>query len=333
MRKSVLVVGSVNLDMVTSVSRIPVPGETVTGSVFRTFPGGKGANQAVGVARLGHPVQLLAKVGDDDIGRRLLKNLREAGVETNAASIAKHTSSGVALVATDARGQNSIVVVPGANGRLLPGDVARCEPLIKAAGIILTQLEIPLETVVHLADLACRHHVPLMLDPAPARDLPPELLSRVTWLTPNETEACSLCRMPGETITAGNVASYADKLLSRGPQNVVIKMGAQGAYLATAKGKRFLIPAFRVRVADSTAAGDAFNAGLAVAFLRRRRLEEAACFASAVAALTVTKDGAQPSMPTGPEVLRFLQQSGSDRREGAAPLESRLTADARVGSQ
>jgi ribokinase len=324
MRKPVLVVGSVNLDLVASVSRLPVPGETVTGREFRTFFGGKGANQAVGVARLGHAVNLIAKVGEDDIGKRLLKGLREAGVGTKAVAVAKQTSSGVALIAADARGQNSIVVVPGANGKLGPRDVAKYESLIRDAGIILTQLETPLETLINVADLARRHKVPLMLDPAPARDLPPELLTQITWLTPNETEACLLCRVPSGTINSGNVAVYAEKLLERGPETVVIKMGAQGAHVATRNGKRIHIPAFRTQTVDSTAAGDAFNAGLAVALMRGKRMGEAMRFASAVAALSVTKEGAQASMPTARDVIRFLRHAEPGGGDREAPGESVL---------
>ncbi len=311
MRKPILVVGSVNLDLAVSVSRLPAPGETVTGGVFRKFFGGKGANQAVGVARLNYPVSIIAKLGDDDIGKSLHMGLRSAGVGTKAVGMARRTSSGIALIATVTGGQNSIVVAPGANAKLLPADVRAHETLIKNAGMILTQIETPLETLIYTASVARRHGVPVMLDPAPANDLPLELLGQITWLTPNETEACFLCGLPAGSITPENVVRHAEELLSHGPENVVIKMGVQGSYLATKGGQRCLVPAFHVRTVDSTAAGDAFNAGLAVALLRGEGLEEAMRFASAAAALSVTKEGAQSSMPSGTDVMRFLRNPKS----------------------
>ena len=328
MRKPIVVVGSVNLDLTVSVARLPVPGETVTGSVFRTFFGGKGANQAVGVARLNYPVSIIAKVGDDDIGKRLRMGLRGAGVGTRAVGVAKRTSSGIALITTVTGGQNSIVVVPGANGELLPADVRAHETLIKNAGMILTQIEMPLETLICTASVARRHGVPVMLDPAPARDLPLELLRQITWLTPNETESCLMCGLPAGSITPENVVRHAEELLRRGPENVVIKMGEQGSYLANKSGQRCLVPAFRVPTVDSTAAGDAFNAGLAVALMRGEGLEKAMRFASAAAALSVTKQGAQSSMASARDVMRFLRnpKSASPRRGMREQPNTRKTA-------
>lgn len=315
MRKPILVIGSVNLDLVASVLRIPVPGETVTGYGFHKFLGGKGANQAVAVARLGYPVKLVANVGDDDIGKQLRKGLKDAGVGTEAVRVAKQNSSGIALIAAEPAGQNIIIVIPGANGRLLPRDVTKYESKLAGAGMILTQLETPLETLIHVAALAQRHKVPLMLDPAPARELPPELLGKVTWLTPNESEACFLCGQPPGTINADNVKTYAEELLRRGPENVVIKMGAQGAFLGTNHGEqlRILVPAFRVQAVDATGAGDAFNAGLAVALMQQRQAADATRFAGAVAALSVTKPGAQSAMPSRRDVLHFLRERDSGK--------------------
>ncbi len=201
------------------------------------------------------------------------------------------------------------MVVPGANAKLLPADVRVHETLIKDAGMILTQIETPLETLVYTASVARRHAVPVMLDPAPAQDLPLELLRQITWLTPNETEACFMCGLPAGSITPENVVRHAEELLGRGPENVVIKMGVQGSYLATKSGQRCLVSAFRVRTVDSTAAGDAFNAGLAVALMQGNGLEDAMRLASAAAALSVTKEGAQSSMPRGRDVMRFLRNS------------------------
>src|SRR4051795_7625707 len=191
--KSILVVGSVNLDLVSTGKRIPAPGETVTGDQFRTFHGGKGANQAVAIGRLGYPVSMVAKVGDDEFGGRLLQGLTAAGVDVAAVGTAKGTASGVALISVDAQGQNSITVVPGANGKLLPRDLEKAVPRLRAAGMILAQLEVPIETVEYLSAIADRYQVPFMLDPAPARPISRTVLRRVAYLTPNESEASALC--------------------------------------------------------------------------------------------------------------------------------------------
>jgi ribokinase len=317
MAKPILVIGSVNLDLVASVPRIPVAGETVSGTSFEQFFGGKGANQAVSVARLDYPVKMIAKVGDDDIGKRLREGLSAAGVDVTGVGTASGTSSGVALIATDSDGQNSIVIVPGANGTLLPLDIARFEDILDSAGIILLQLEVPLQTVLYAVEMAYRKHIPVMLDPAPAQELPPKLLLQVTWLTPNETETCTLCGIDAGALSPSTVPQKAEELLARGPKYVVVKLGSQGAYLAGRDGTREWIPPFKVRAIDSTAAGDAFNAALAVALMQNKEPVEAARFASAVAALSVTKKGAQPSMPTQEEVARFLKRA---KAAGEPPL-------------
>jgi ribokinase len=306
--KTIVVAGSVNLDLVCRADRIPVAGETITGCTFQTFRGGKGANQAVAVARLGYPVSMIAKVGDDEFGEQLRAGLRSAGVNTRAVTVAKRISSGVALISTDRQGQNSIVVVPGANGKLRPADMQKALPLLRSAGMILTQLEIPMETVEYLASVAGRHNIPFMLDPAPARELSVELLRKVDYLTPNETETRILCGVNTGALNAANVAEYAQSLRDRGARHVIIKMGAQGAYLSSTDGSGKFLPAFQVRAEDSTAAGDAFNGGLAVAIMQGQGLEEAARYASAVAAISVTRMGAQPSMPTAREVSRLLRR-------------------------
>jgi ribokinase len=306
MRRSIVVVGSVNLDLVCTGRRIPAPGETVTGETFETFHGGKGANQAVAVGRLGFPVSMIAKVGDDEFGPRLRQSLRAATVNVRAVGTAKGTASGVALITVDGRGQNSITVIPGANAQLLPRDLEKSLPQLRAAGMILTQLEIPMETVEYLCSLAGRFQIPLMLDPAPARALPREMLRQVTYLTPNETETCALCAIPSQDLNRETVAELAQTLQARGAANVIIKMGKQGAFVAGADGLQRMVPSFKVRVIDSTAAGDAFNGGLAVALMRGLGLAEAVRFAGAVGALSVTRAGAQPAMPTAGEVNKFI---------------------------
>jgi ribokinase len=305
----VVVIGSVNLDLVAGVPHIPRPGETVTGGSLERFHGGKGANQAVSVARLGYPVRMIAKVGDDENGELLRRGLRDAGVDVHGVTPSPQTPSGAALIFTDPAGQNSIVVVAGANARLLPVDLAKFENLITSAGIILLQLEVPLETVIYVAEMGYRKNIPVMLDPAPARELPPKLLLQLAWLTPNEVEAGALCGNPGQALPPAQVPQCAEELLSRGPRHVIIKLGAQGAYLAARDGLRQHIPACSVRAVDTTAAGDAFNGALAVGLLQGKSPAEAAAFASAVAALSVTRKGAQPSMPTAGEVEKFLKKA------------------------
>jgi ribokinase len=307
LRKPIVVVGSINLDLVANAERVPLPGETLTGRNFSTFHGGKGANQAVGVARLGYPVSMVGKVGDDSFGAALKGALRKAGVNLKAVGTVKG-SSGVALINIGDDGQNNIVVVPGANGKLLPEDITRASALLRNAEMLLTQLEIPLITTETLAVFAHKNKIPLMLDPAPARELPKGLLQCTTWITPNESETRTLCSLSAnEPVTPATAARCADLLLERGPKNVLIKMGSQGVFLATGDGTREMIPAFAVKAVDSTAAGDAFNAGFAVSLLSGAAPVQAVRYALAVAAISVTRAGAQPSMPTASEVERFLK--------------------------
>jgi len=313
--KPIVVVGSVNLDLVCICQRMPSPGETVSGNTFHMFEGGKGANQAVAVARLGHPVSIVAKVGNDEFGIRLRTALKVAGVCVEAVSVAKGVSSGVATITTDREGQNSIVVIPGANGQLLPSDLDNATPMLRSAGMILTQLEIPIETVEYLARLASKFQVPLMLDPSPAQPLHRRFLRNITYLTPNETEANSLCGSDGQVVDRSNAHVLAERLLEKGPRNVIIKMGKQGSYLVGRGNGGLFVPAFKVRAVDSTAAGDAFNGGLAVAFMQGKIPGEAARFASAVAALSVKRKGAQPSLPIAAQVNSFLiKAEGQPRR-------------------
>ena len=325
MNSSVLVVGSINLDLVSVGKRIPAPGETIRGDKFQTFHGGKGANQAVAVARLGHPVSMVAKVGDDDFGPRLRRGLRDAHVNVRSVSVAKGTASGVALISVDSKGQNSITVVPGANDHLLPRDLEKSLPQLRSAGIILTQLETPMETVEYLCTLSSRFRIPLMLDPAPARPIPRRMLRHVTFLTPNETETCALCGIAPEELTPATVGDYARKLQTGGAANVIIKMGSRGAFIAAADGLCKMIPSFKVKAVDSTAAGDAFNAGLAVALMRGLTLPDAVRFGAATGALSATRAGAQSSMPTEPEVAQLMKsQPGSKMRVSEATGKSPL---------
>ena len=310
MAKPAIVVGSINLDLVARAASIPRPGETLIGDSFRTFFGGKGANQAVAIAKLGYPVTMLGNVGDDAFGEQLRTALRQAGVSIDAVSVMPG-ASGVALIVISSKGQNSIVVVPGANGLLTPEQLQRQSTLLQKAGVLLAQLEIPLESVEFLAGFAEENDIPLLLDPAPARALPATLLRRVTWLTPNETEAETLLNNPG--LCAQDPIQAASELLKKGPRNVALKLGSRGCIVALADGTMEAVPAFDVEPVDTTAAGDAFSGGFAVGLMRGYTPKDAARFASAVAAISVTRHGAQPSMPTNDEVRSFLRRTETGR--------------------
>jgi ribokinase len=304
MTRPILVVGSVNMDAVCRVDSLPRPGQTIMGDDVQFFHGGKGANQAMGIARLGHPVRMVGRVGDDDTGVQLRAGLRAGGVDVRRVAVTRGTPSGMALIVTDKSGENSIVVSPGANARLTPRDVQPLATLLRSCAMVLLQLEIPLETVDRVTLLAHRAGVPIMLDPAPARDLPARLLRRITWLTPNESEAAQL-----SGVTRGTARSHAMALRARGCGTAIVTLGGRGSYVAAADGTTYAVPAVRVRAVDTTAGGDAFNAGLAVALVRGDPLADAVRYASAVAAISVTRVGAQPSMPTAAEVRRFIGQS------------------------
>jgi len=311
MQKPIVVAGSINLDLVVGADRIPLVGETIIGNTFNTFFGGKGANQAVAAAKLGYPVAMVGNVGSDAFGTQLRNGLKDAGVDTAYVTTVPGPS-GVALITTGQRGENNIVVVPGANGHLTPEMLQAAAPLLQRAGFLLAQLEIPLETVECLAEFAEQHNIPLMLDPAPARQLPEKLLRRLTWITPNETETQELLKAELGNGEVGNgdenIYAAADRLLACGVKNVLLKLGSKGCVIAQGKLAKERIPAFSVDAVDTTAAGDAFNAGFAVGLMRGSTVANSAVFASAVAAISVTRPGAQPSMPSGDEVDRFLHE-------------------------
>jgi len=306
MLKPIVVVGSINLDLVARAQHIPRPGETVIGSDFQTFYGGKGANQAVAAAKLGHPTFMVGNVGDDSFGPQLRQALEDVGVKTDAVQTVSG-SSGVALITIGTAGENNIVVVPGANALLTPEQVENAAPILRQAGFILAQLEIPLETVLYLADFAFRQGIPLMLDPAPARDLPASLLKNANWLTPNESETEILVKTDVRADDRTSTSAAAERLLAAGPRHVLLKLGAHGCLIAERDKPQQIIPAFSINAVDSTAAGDAFNAAFAVGLLRGESPSESARFACAVAAISVSRHGAQQSMPTLEEVEAFLE--------------------------
>jgi ribokinase len=300
-QRPIVVVGSINLDLVGRAERIPTPGETLLGKDFATHPGGKGANQAVAVARLGYPVRMIGRLGDDGFGTQLREHLTSAGVDV-AGVRTSPGSSGVAIIVVAATGENSIVVIPGANALLTPQDLNESLDLLGSASVVLTQLETPLPTILHLAELCLRLGVPLILDPAPAQALPKELLSKVAWFTPNETEAAFYTGNSSET----NPAATANELMGTGLTNLVLKLGSRGAYLAMADGEHHRIASFPVDAVDSTAAGDCFNGAFATGLALHMTPAESARFAAAAAALSVTRFGAQPSMPSRADVQRLL---------------------------
>lgn len=306
-QKKIVVVGSINLDLVATVARMPLEGETVLGQQFATYSGGKGANQAVCAARLGGNVSMLGRLGEDSFGVELRGHLHAAGVQTgHIENVAG--PSGTAVILVTSEGSNSIIVIPGANASLRPEDLVRCEELFQDASIILSQLEIPLETVEQIGHIARRLKIPLLLDPAPALALPPSLLETVTWLTPNESESRTLLRALGHSIPDDLPSERAAQLfLDSGVRNVILKLGSRGFYIAGQDVEPVYVPSFRVDVVDTTAAGDAFNGGFAYA-LTHGGLGPlpAAHFANAVAAVSVTKAGAQSSMPQLAEVEALL---------------------------
>jgi ribokinase len=315
MRGPIVVVGSINLDMVFNVDRLPGPGETVLGAEFQMHPGGKGANQAGAVARLGYPVFMVGRVGSDVFGEQLRGFLKAAGADTSCVRTSSG-SSGTAGIHVTPDGQNSIVVAPGANLLVTPADIDANLELIRSAALVLTQLEIPMETVQRLGQICEAEQVPLVLDPAPAQFLDRRLLRRLEWITPNEVEAGQLHDMDhGDT--ARSPQEVAESLLASGARNVLLKLGEKGSCLATASGMRATVPAFRVEPVDTTGAGDAFNGAFAVALARGADAVEAAQFASAAAAISVTRCGALPSIPTQLEVAAFLSERGREQREFA----------------
>jgi ribokinase len=303
--KPIVVVGSINADLVTRSKRLPATGETLHGESFRVYHGGKGANQAVAVAKLNYPVHMVGMVGSDVFGADLRRSLNEAGVATSAVGVVEG-ASGIATIGTDEAGNNCIIVIAGANAEVTPEYVDEHSELLACAGMILMQLEIPMKTVVHLSASAKEFGVPIMLDPAPVANLPEELLRRVDWLTPNFSEACFLLGKNVQLDSPQSMISFAEELLSLGPKNVLLKLGEFGSAVATDDGKRFYLPAYAVRAVDTTAAGDALNAGFAAFLNAGKGVEEALRIASAVAALSVTRAGVQNSLPTAAELESFL---------------------------
>lgn len=298
-QKPIVIVGSISMDMVACTPRIPAVGETVIGTSFSTTPGGKGANQAVAAARLGYPTQMVGGVGDDAYGQPLLHALSEAGVDI-AGMEPSQGASGLAHIFLAEDGHNSIVIVQGANARVDRAHIDRHADLIRNAGIVLCQLELPMDATRYAIEMATEAGVPVMLDPAPAAPLPESLFEKIAWFTPNETEAALY-------VGDACVEQAAEKLFAKGVKGVALKRGAEGAYVAVAGGRAEWVRAFPVQAVDTVAAGDCFNGALAVGLMEGRDAWEAARFAAAAAAICVTRRGAQAAMPGRAEVDEFLK--------------------------
>lgn len=301
-KRKIVVVGSSNTDMVIKLDRIPRPGETIIGGDFIMAAGGKGANQAVAAARLGGEVTFVARVGADIFGKQAVQNFQEEGINTEFMVVDEESPSGVALIFVDQKGENSIAVASGANGRLSEQDVATARVKLEDAEVLLLQLETPLETVRYAASMAAEKGVQVILNPAPARELDDALLSNITVLTPNESETELLTGVKIEDEESAKAA--AQILRDRGVADVIITLGAQGSLMVTGT-QAAMIPTKEVQAVDTTAAGDAFNGALAYAIAVGKPLEEAARFANLVGALSATRMGAQPSMPTNKELRQF----------------------------
>lgn len=316
----VAVVGSLNTDLVIRAPRLPAVGETVAGGTFATFPGGKGANQAVAAARLGACVTMVGRVGADAFGQRLREGLAAEGIDVAHVGTDPEAPSGVALITVDPAGRNTIVVASGANMRLAAADVEAARGAIEGSRVLLLQLEVPLEAVTHAARIAHAAGCHVVLDPAPApeRPLPEDLYRCVDVINPNEVEARALTGIAiADEATAREATARegtalevaAAHLLDLGCRAAVLKLGERGAYVA-AGAVRLTVPGIAVEAVDTTAAGDAFAAALAVALAEGCDLLAAVRFANTAAALSVTRLGAQPSMPRRDEVEAFARSRG-----------------------
>jgi ribokinase len=304
-KKKIVVVGSSNTDMIVSVAHLPKPGETILGGEFHSAAGGKGANQAVGAARAGGAVTFIARLGKDSWGDHALAGFIKDRIDVRHVIRDDATPSGVALIFVSPTGQNSIAVAGGANNRLSPSDIKKAAQAIADADILITQLETPLATIQATVTLAAKKGIPVILNPAPAQPLPDSILRHVSILTPNETEAELLTGI--RVTNLKTAAQAAGLLLKRGVQTVIVTLGHNGAWVAT-KDIGQHVPGFKVKAVDATAAGDTFNGALAVALAEGKTLLEAVRFGNA-AALSVTKKGAQPSVPSRKQIDIFLQRS------------------------
>jgi ribokinase len=306
MNKPIAVAGSLNMDFVVQMAKLPGPGQTVSGRNFQMLPGGKGANQACAAGKLGGTVKMIGRVGDDVFGEKLIASLGAAGVNTAHVQTTRGEATGVALIFVEEGGQNVIVIAAGSNGLFKPADLEPAAPAFASGGLLLLQLESPIETVEAAAALGRARGMKVILDPAPARPLGAALLGNVDILTPNESEALVLLGKPPGEVSLQQALTMSAQLLKLGPRCVILKMGEKGAWVADGKLSRHF-PAPKVKAVDATAAGDTFNGALAVALSEGKHLEEAAPFANVAAAISVTRLGAQTSIPSRTEVDQQLK--------------------------
>jgi ribokinase len=311
MGNSIVVIGSLNMDFVIAVDRLPLPGETILGRNFRMIPGGKGANQANAAAKLagsGTVLRMLGRVGADSFGTALKNNLAAVGVDIGAVLDTNSEATGVACIHVDDAGQNSITVAPGANGVLSAADIDSERRALDGARCVLLQLEVPMEAVAAGLREARRVGATCILDPAPARALPREILELVDIATPNENEACVLAGVPPSRVNATQAVALGNRIRELGVRSVIVKLGDQGCVYCGPDGTFSAAP-FPVRAVDSTAAGDTFNAALSVALAEGAAMENALRFANAASAISVTRSGAQTSAPVRAEVESLLAET------------------------
>lgn len=302
-KKTLLVVGSLNMDLVVTAPRLPEIGETIAASDFRTFPGGKGANQAVAAARLGGKVRMVGKLGCDPFGDQLFESITLNGVDATFVTRDPQAPTGMALITVDQRGNNALLFVAGANGRVTVEDVQAAEPAFTGASILLLQHELPQAPIEQAIRMSKSHGLRIVLNPAPARELSWELLPAIDYLVPNESELSLLSGL-------NSLEASIRMLLSRGVQRLIVTLGSDGAILATPQ-QQVHVPAFRIEPVDTTAAGDAFLGAFSVALSEGADPPEAVLRGNAAGALAATKPGAQPSLPTRRELEQFLRTHAS----------------------
>lgn len=299
----IVVVGSYVVDLMSRTPHLPRPGETVLGGPFKMGPGGKGGNQATAAARCGSEVTFITKLGDDTFGREALVHFQKENIDGQYVKVDSEESTGAALIAVDDQSENSIVVALGACGKITQADIMVAEAAFAEADIVLLQLETSIEAVMTTINLAAKHQIPVILNPAPYQKFPEEILSKVSYITPNETEAFELTGV--EVVNEDTAVKAAGVLQKMGVKHVIITLGKKGALLYLGEDQYKFVPGFKVAAVDTTGAGDAFNGGLAHALSNHMPLEESMEYANTVAALSVTKIGTAPAMPTKEEIEAF----------------------------